>query len=79
MYETSSCDKNMTVNAYRIIDSPWTKKNVTWNTKPRYNTSSGIMGSVKTTGTLYKSKSNGSYNICWACKVQYSNKIKVLC
>ena len=55
MYETSSCDKNMTVNAYRIIDS-WTKKNVTWNTKPRYNTSSGIMGSVKTTGTLYKAR-----------------------
>ena len=55
MYETSSCDKNMTVNAYRIIDS-WTKKNVTWNNKPRYNTSSGIMGSVKTTGTLYKAR-----------------------
>ncbi|MCC2763215.1 DNRLRE domain-containing protein, partial [Intestinibacter bartlettii] len=55
MYETSSCDKNMTVNAYRIIDS-WTKKNVTWNNKPRYNTSSGIMGSVKTSGTLYKAR-----------------------
>jgi len=55
MYETSSCDKNMTVNAYRIIDS-WTKKNVTWNNKPRYNTSSGIMGTVKTTGTLYKAR-----------------------
>ncbi|MFR5366632.1 DNRLRE domain-containing protein, partial [Intestinibacter bartlettii] len=55
MYETSSCDKNMTVNAYRIIDS-WTKKNVTWNNKPRYNTSSGIMGSIKTSGTLYKAR-----------------------
>ena len=55
MYETSGCDKNMTVNAYRIIDS-WTKKNVTWNNKPRYNTSSGIMGSIKTSGTLYKAR-----------------------
>ncbi|ETJ32974.1 hypothetical protein Q604_UNBC12581G0001, partial [human gut metagenome] len=43
------------VNAYRIIDS-WTKKNVTWNNKPRYNTSSGIMGSIKTSGTLYKAR-----------------------
>ena len=55
MYETSSCDKNMTVNAYRIIDS-WTKKDVTWNNKPRFNTSNGKMGTTKTTGTLYSAK-----------------------
>ncbi|MFR1062552.1 polymorphic toxin-type HINT domain-containing protein [Intestinibacter bartlettii] len=55
MYETSGNTSNMTVNAYRIIDS-WTKSTVTWNNKPRYNTSNGVMGTVKTTGTLYKAR-----------------------
>lgn len=52
MYETSSCDKNISVNAYRIIDD-WTKTSVSWNTKPRYNVSEGKIGTTTTTGKLY--------------------------
>ncbi|WP_434799126.1 toxin C-terminal domain-containing protein [Terrisporobacter vanillatitrophus] len=53
--ETSNNDSLNKINAYRIIDD-WNEKTVTWNNKPRYNTSDGAYGSFTTTGTLYKER-----------------------
>lgn len=53
--ETSNNDSLNKINAYRIIDD-WKEKTVTWNNKPRYNTSDGAYGSFTTTGTLYKER-----------------------
>ena len=55
MYETSNNDASNIVRAYRIIDN-WSEKTVTWNNKPRYNTSDGYYGTVTSTGTLYKAR-----------------------
>ena len=55
MYETSNNDASNIVRAYRIIDD-WSEKTVTWNNKPRYNTSDGYYGTVTSTGTLYKAR-----------------------
>ncbi|MDY3374185.1 MAG: DNRLRE domain-containing protein [Terrisporobacter othiniensis] len=55
MYETSNNDASNIVRAYRIIDN-WSEKTVTWNSKPRYNTSDGYYGTVTSTGTLYKAR-----------------------
>lgn len=55
LYETSNGDSSNKIMAYRIIDE-WSEKTVTWNNKPRYNTSDGEYASFTTIGTQYKER-----------------------
>ena len=70
--ETSNNDSANKINAYRIIDD-WKEKTVTWNNKPRYNTSDGTYGSFTTIGTQYKER---SLNLTTYARKVASNQIK---
>lgn len=70
--ETSNNQSSNKINAYRIIDD-WKEKTVTWNNKPRFNTSDGAYGSFTTTGTLYKER---NLNLTTYARKIASNQIK---
>ena len=70
--ETSNNESSNKINAYRIIDD-WSEKTVTWNNKPRYNTSDGHYGSLTTTGQHYKPR---YLNLTKYARKVASNQIK---